>query len=227
VKWSSVPVAKSVTTAPASGRLRRLGAGQPARSTGLAGLRAHLPINTCVPRGGAEIDRLGWNSSPTSSEYETSTNTWDSGLADVLPGVGAVLEPPHNRRVRLARTGDTDLAGRDLRWFPDAHARGIILISAVGNGGGMPSRPDEPAGGESLEGLRALDGPEDHELEFSGPGEENGRDEERLMPDAYLPGGVDHTTAAVGGGSLGLVLLGIAGAFKRRWARRRYKNLDE
>jgi MYXO-CTERM domain-containing protein len=47
------------------------------------------------------------------------------------------------------------------------------------------------------------------------------------MPDAYLPGGVDHTTAAVGGGSLGLVLLGIAGAFKRRWTRRRYKTLDE
>jgi hypothetical protein len=91
----------------------------------------------------------------------------------------------------------------------------------------MPSRPDEHAGRESLEGLRALDGPEDHELECSGPGHGNGRDDERLMPDAYLPGGVDHTTAAVGGGSLGLVLLGIAGAFKRRWARRRYKALDE
>ena len=91
----------------------------------------------------------------------------------------------------------------------------------------MPSRPDEHAGRESLEGLRALDGPEDHELEFSGPGHENGRDDEHLMPDASLPGGVDHTTAAVGGGSLGLVLLGIAGAFKRRWARRRYETLDE
>jgi hypothetical protein len=91
----------------------------------------------------------------------------------------------------------------------------------------MPSRPDEPAGHEPLEGLRALDGPDDHELEFSGPGDENGRDDERLMPDTYLPGGVDHTTAAVGGGSLGLVLLGIAGAFKRRWARRRYETLDE
>jgi hypothetical protein len=99
------------------------------------------------------------------------------------------------------------------------------LIQTVGSG--MPSRPDQPAGRESLEGLRALDGPEDHELEFSGPGGENRRDDQRPLPDTYLPGGVDHTTAAVGGGSLGLVLLGIAGAFKRRWARRRYKTLDE
>jgi hypothetical protein len=106
-------------------------------------------------------------------------------------------------------------------------ARGIISIRTAGNEGGMSSRTDEPAGRESPEGLRALDGPEDHELEFSGPGDGNGRDDERLMPDACLPGGVDHTTAAVGGGSLGLVLLGIAGAFKRRWTRRRYKTLDE
>jgi hypothetical protein len=35
------------------------------------------------------------------------------------------------------------------------------------------------------------------------------------------------TTTAVGGGSLGLILLGIAGAFKRQWTRRRYKTLDE
>jgi hypothetical protein len=60
-----------------------------------------------------------------------------------------------------------------------------------------------------------------------GPGDENGCDDERLLPDAYLPGGVDHTTFAVGGGSLGLVLLGIAGAFKRRWTRRRNETLDE
>jgi hypothetical protein len=111
--------------------------------------------------------------------------------------------------------------------FPDERLRGIISIQIVGNGGAMPSRPDEPAGRESPEGFRALEGPQDHELEFSGPGDENGRDDERLMPDAYLPGGVDHTTAAVGGGNLGLVLLGIAGAFKRRWTRRRYKTLDE
>jgi hypothetical protein len=89
----------------------------------------------------------------------------------------------------------------------------------------MPSRADEPAGSQSPEGLRALDGPEEHELEFSGPGDDNGRNDERLMPDAYLPGGVDHTTAAVGGGSLGLVLLGIAGACKRRWTRRRYSTV--
>jgi hypothetical protein len=91
----------------------------------------------------------------------------------------------------------------------------------------MPSRPEEPARRASVEGLRALDGPEDHELEFSGPGDDDGRHDERPMPDTGLPGGVDHTTAAVGGGSLGLVLLGIAGAFKRRWARRRYTTLDD
>jgi hypothetical protein len=91
----------------------------------------------------------------------------------------------------------------------------------------MTSRPDEPAGREPPEDLRALDGPADHELEFSGPGDDDGHDSEHLMPDAHLPGGVDHTTAAVGGGSLGLVLLGVAGAFKRRWARRRYRTLGE
>jgi hypothetical protein len=111
--------------------------------------------------------------------------------------------------------------------FPDARLRGIISIQPVGNGGAMPSRPDEPAGRESPEGFRALEGPQDHELEFSGPGDASGRDDERLMPDAYLRGGVERTTAAVGGGSLGLVLLGIAGAVKRRWTRRRYKTLDE
>jgi hypothetical protein len=91
----------------------------------------------------------------------------------------------------------------------------------------MTSRADEPAGRKPPEGLRALDGPADHELGFFGPGDDDGHDSERPMPDAHLPGGVDHTTAAVGGGSLGLVLLGIAGAFKRRWARRRYRTLDE
>jgi hypothetical protein len=90
----------------------------------------------------------------------------------------------------------------------------------------MTSRTEEPAGREPPEGLRALDGPADHELEFSGPGDD-GRDDDQLLADAHLPGGVDHTTAAVGGGSLGLVLLGVAGAFKRRWARRRYRTLDE
>jgi hypothetical protein len=91
----------------------------------------------------------------------------------------------------------------------------------------MTVRPDEPAGQVPPEGLRALDGPADHELGFSGPGDDDGPDDELPMSDAYLPGGVDHTAAAVGGGSLGLVLLGIAGVFKRRWARRRYRTLDE
>jgi hypothetical protein len=103
----------------------------------------------------------------------------------------------------------------------------MLSIQTVRMGGGMPAGPEGPDGRETAEGLRALDGPEDHELELSGPGDDHGRDDERLLPSADLPGGVDHTTAAVGGGSLGLVLLGIAGVFKRRWTRRRYETLDE
>jgi hypothetical protein len=85
--------------------------------------------------------------------------------------------------------------------------------------------PDEPAQDEVRERLRGLDGPGDDELEFSGPGLRGGDDQ--LLPDPDLPGGVDHTTAAVGAGALGIVLLGIAGVFKRRWSRRRYEDLDE
>lgn len=91
----------------------------------------------------------------------------------------------------------------------------------------MASEPDEPVGGEPTVGWGALGGPADHELEFSGPGEGRGRGDDRLTPDPYLPGGVDHTTAAVGAGSVGLVLLGVAGLLKRRWGRRRYELLDE
>jgi hypothetical protein len=88
----------------------------------------------------------------------------------------------------------------------------------------MPSGPDDPGRGPA-DGLRALEGPADHELVLSGPDGEGG--DGRPMPDGSLPGGVDHTTAAVGAGGLGLVLLGIAGAFKRRSIRRRYETLDE
>jgi hypothetical protein len=91
----------------------------------------------------------------------------------------------------------------------------------------MPSDREDPAEQEPPEGLGALDGPADHDLEYSGPGDGHEGDRERLLPDPSLPGGLDHTTAAVGGGSVGLVLLGIAGAFKRRWARRRYETLDD
>ncbi len=90
----------------------------------------------------------------------------------------------------------------------------------------MASDADRSAELEDHESSRGLDGPADDELELSGPGDEDA-DDGRLMPDAYLPGGVDHTTAAVGAGGLGLVLLGVAGFFKRRQARRRYGNLDE
>jgi hypothetical protein len=88
----------------------------------------------------------------------------------------------------------------------------------------MPT--DEPDQSEIDQRLRALDGPADDELELSGPGLD-GVGDERLVMDPHLPGGVDHTTAAVGAGALGMVLLGIAGVFKRRWARRRYQDLDE
>jgi hypothetical protein len=88
----------------------------------------------------------------------------------------------------------------------------------------MASRRDRPTGPADHEGLRALDGPVDDALEYSGPG---GDGEDPMFPDQRLPGGLDHTTAAVGGGTLGLVLLGIAGAFKRRSIRRRYDTLDE
>lgn len=87
----------------------------------------------------------------------------------------------------------------------------------------MPT--DEPDGSIFDDRLRALDGPADDELEFSGPGL-GGEGDNPLLTDPHLPGGVEHTTAAVGAGALGMVLLGIAGVFKRRWARRRYKDLD-
>jgi hypothetical protein len=89
----------------------------------------------------------------------------------------------------------------------------------------MPS--DEPGQREIDERLRALDGPADDDLELSGPGLGGTGGDEPLPVDPRLPGGVDHTTAAVGAGALGIVLLGITGVFKRRWARRRSQQLDE
>jgi hypothetical protein len=90
---------------------------------------------------------------------------------------------------------------------------------------GVPTPTD--GNGGSPPDLRALDGPPEDELEYAGPGE-GGDGIDAAAPDtALLPGGVDHTTAAVGGGTVGMVLLGIAGVFKRRWARRRYAELDE
>jgi hypothetical protein len=90
----------------------------------------------------------------------------------------------------------------------------------------VTSPSDEHGGHDGAEGLGALDGPADEELEYFGPGHE-ADDAEPPVATSDLPGGVDHTTAAVGGGALGMVLLGIAGVFKRRWARRRYEALDE
>lgn len=89
----------------------------------------------------------------------------------------------------------------------------------------MARRPDEePTERELPAGVGALEGPAEHELEYTGPGDAR---DERLAPDASLPGGVDHTTAAVGAGGIGLVLLGIAGVFTRWSNHRRYRSLDE
>jgi MYXO-CTERM domain-containing protein len=93
-------------------------------------------------------------------------------------------------------------------------------------GGKMGERRDGPPEDALPEGLGSLDGPADEDLAFSGPGDAEGVDR-RLLPDSFLPGGVDHTTAAAGAGGLGLVLLGIAGAFTRRGKRRRFASLDE
>jgi hypothetical protein len=97
-----------------------------------------------------------------------------------------------------------------------------------GSGDEMSERADEPAGYGAHNGLRALDGPADEELAYSGPGNGHAGDRhEGSLPSVHLPGGVDHTTVAVGAGSLGLALLGISGIFKRRRNRRRYESLDE
>ena len=79
----------------------------------------------------------------------------------------------------------------------------------------MSERPDQPAGHDAHEGLRAFDDGRagDH---HEGP-----------LPGALLPGGVDHTTAAVGPGGLGVALLGIGGVLRRRRNRRRHESLDE
>jgi len=81
----------------------------------------------------------------------------------------------------------------------------------------MRERPDDPTGYDAHDGLRALAGPVDEDLSYSGPGTGHAGDHHGWpLSGALLPGGVDHTTAAVGAGSLGLALLGIGGVVKRR-----------
>jgi len=68
----------------------------------------------------------------------------------------------------------------------------------------------------------------DDDLVLSGPGDDDptGAVEGRLA-DGPLPGGLDHTTAAVGAGGVGVALLGFAGVLKRRRDRRRRSSLGE
>jgi MYXO-CTERM domain-containing protein len=92
----------------------------------------------------------------------------------------------------------------------------------------MDPRPDEPIRTGADNSLRALEGPAEEDLELSGPGDGDGAGtDERLMRDRSLPGGVDHTTAVVGAGGMGLALLGIAGAIRRRRNHQRRTSLDE
>lgn len=92
----------------------------------------------------------------------------------------------------------------------------------------MDPRPDEPLPTDASDSLHALEWPADEDLELSGPGDGAAAgSDRRLVPDPSLPGGVDHTTAAVGAGGVGLTLLGLAGAGRRWRSRRRRSSLDE
>lgn len=83
---------------------------------------------------------------------------------------------------------------------------------------------DEPTT-SATEGRDPLAGPRDEDLVLTGPGDEV-VDPASLDAASDLPGGVDHTTAAVGAGSLGIALLGLAGVLRRRRDRRRREQLD-
>ncbi|MFO7778566.1 MAG: hypothetical protein R6V28_09455 [Nitriliruptoraceae bacterium] len=92
----------------------------------------------------------------------------------------------------------------------------------------MPARPDEPTRPDGLDGLDGLQGPVDDDLVLSGPGDDGATGADgRHLADGSLPGGLDHTTAAVGAGGVGVALLGLAGVLKRRRDRRRRASLDE
>ena len=89
----------------------------------------------------------------------------------------------------------------------------------------MPARPDEPTRPDGLDGLQ---GPVDDDLVLSGLGDDGATGaDQRHLADGSLPGGLDHTTAAVGAGGVGVALLGLAGVLKRRRDCRRRASLDE
>jgi hypothetical protein len=92
----------------------------------------------------------------------------------------------------------------------------------------VTARPGEPTRPGASDGIDGLGGPAEEDLELSGPGDDGptGADV-RHLPDGSLPGGIDHTTAAVGADGVGVAMLGIAGALKRRRKRRRQAALDE
>lgn len=89
----------------------------------------------------------------------------------------------------------------------------------------MPARPDESTRPDGVDGLQ---GPVDDDLVLSGPGDDRatGADERRLA-DETLPGGLDHTSAAVGAGGVGVALLGLAGVLERRRDRQCRASLGE
>lgn len=92
----------------------------------------------------------------------------------------------------------------------------------------MTARPGGPTRPGASDGLDGLGAPTDEDLELSGPGDDGATGTDgRHLPDGSLPGGIDHTTAAVGAGGVGVALLGIAGALKRRRNRRRQASLDD
>lgn len=75
--------------------------------------------------------------------------------------------------------------------------------------------------------------PNEDEWTLSGPGIDDDasdtsvvRPEDREHVESTFPGGVDHTTAAYGGGGIGVALMGVIALIRRRRARVRMNELD-
>jgi MYXO-CTERM domain-containing protein len=77
------------------------------------------------------------------------------------------------------------------------------------------------------------DPPNEDEWILSGPGIDDDlsdtsieRSGDRGHVESTFPGGVDHTTAAYGGGGVGVALMGVIALIRRRRARTRIDDLD-